>query len=315
MDNQEPTKTKDTEEQNDSRSSNGKFINWLKDKWDEIDYSLSEWKGVVNILELITWILILNSLFSYGANEYRTFGGEISFKSLWWSTPVFVKTGIFWLLPLAFTMVYRISPIFAGVLRVFSIRLEPTFNERYSIKRAEEISLRNLSRSEIAEKYVQSLVSSSTSLSKDIYSKGSVYLLFGVLFSIVGLLFFYFQIHSLKFDGNLTNAIITMVPNFGVLIFLEFISFFFLKQYRASMDDFRYYEAIKRSREETLAVIKLLAISDEKRDYLSILDNLSFSSAVGKLETGQTSEFIEAKKYDKNEMDVLAKIVEAISKK
>ena len=81
------------------------------------------------------------------------------------------------------------------------------------------------------------------------------------------------------------------------------------------MDDFRYYEAIKRSREETLAVIKLLAISDESRDYLTILESLNFSSAVGKLEAGQTTEFIETQKYAKNEMELFAKIVEAISKK
>lgn len=283
--------------------------------WDNKSHYLSAYKGLINVVELLIWLSLLRSIFSNNSSEYIYYNGEVTFKSLWWLTPAFIKTGVSWLIVLAFTMVYRISPVFAILLRSFSIKLETNFNETYGGGQDGGGISQELSRSQAAEKYVQSLVTSSTLLSKDIYSRGSVYLLFGVLFSIVGLLFFYFQIHSLKFDENVVKTLITMAPNFGVLIFLEFISFFFLKQYRASMDDFRYYEAIKRSREETLAVIKLLAISDESRDYLTILESLNFSSAVGKLEAGQTTEFIETQKYAKNEMELFAKIVEAISKK
>lgn len=288
---------------------------WFLDKFADFDYLLSEYKGVINVFELILWLVFLNFIFERNLDEYKFYGKIESVGSIWWSTPLILKTGMFWLLPLAFTMVYRIAPFFAAVLRIFSIKLAPTFSERYAAQREEQKAKKNLSKSQLAEKYILDLVSSSSELSRDIYSKGSVYLLFGVLFSIGGLLFFYLQIHSVKLDGNLTNALLTMAPNFGVLLFLEFISFFFLKQYRASMDDFKYYEAVKRSREETLAIIKLLSIKNADVDYLPILDKLNFSTDVGKLESGQTTEFIEARKYDKIEMDVLAKIVEAISKK
>ncbi|WP_152552415.1 hypothetical protein [Pantoea ananatis] len=288
---------------------------WFLDKFGDFDYLLSEYKGVINVFELLLWLVFLNFIFERNLDEYKFYGKIESFGSIWWSTPLIIKTGMFWLLPLAFTMVYRIAPFFAAVLRIFSIKLSPTFSERYAAQREEQKAKKNLSKSQLAEKYILDLVSSSSELSRDIYSKGSVYLLFGVLFSIGGLLFFYLQIHSVKLDGNLTNALLTMAPNFGVLLFLEFISFFFLKQYRASMDDFKYYEAVKRSREETLAIIKLLSIKNPDVDYLPILDKLNFSSEVGKLESGQTTELIEARKYDKNEMDVLAKVVEAISKK
>jgi hypothetical protein len=308
-------KSDSNEEKKDKEGFLQRIGAWFLEKFEDLDYSLSEYKGAISIFELLLWLGFLNTIFERNLDEYKFYGKIESVSSIWWSTPLFIKTGIFWLLPLAFTMVYRVSPVFAAVLRIFSIKLTPTFIERYNAQREEQKANRDLSKSQQAEKYILGLISSSSELARDIYSKGSVYLLFGVLFSIGGLLFFYLQIHSLKLDGNLTNSLLTMVPNFGVLLFLEFISFFFLKQYRASMDDFRYYEAIKRSREETLAIIKLLSIKNDDVDYFPILDKLNFSSSVGKLESGQSTELIEARKYDKNEMDVLAKIVEAISKK
>lgn len=81
------------------------------------------------------------------------------------------------------------------------------------------------------------------------------------------------------------------------------------------MDEFRYYEAIKRSREETLAVVKLLSVNSENVDYMAVLDRLKFSSNVGRLESGQTTELLEAGRFDKDELDFLAKIAEVVAKK
>ena len=49
-----------------------------------------------------------------------------------------------------------------------------------------------------------------------------------------------------------------LAPRFGILFFIELIAFFFLRQYKAAMEEFRYYEAIKRQREETLALVAML---------------------------------------------------------
>jgi heme/copper-type cytochrome/quinol oxidase subunit 2 len=302
-------------------SDNGKkeitdsFFKRLGEKLQDVDIFVSNYRGWINILELILWVVILGKIFSPDVNEYHEFKYGFSLEYMWWKIPAIVKIAFFWLLPLAFTMVYQVSPIFIAVLRAFSIRLSPTISEYVANQRAEVKALEKPTKNDLADKYLQSLVYTSSSLSRDIYSRGNVYILFGVIFSIVGVAFFYSQVHAVKFDGNLITTLLTLAPNFGVLLFIEFISFFFLKQYRATMDDFRYYEAIKRSREETLAVIKLLAIKENDIDYLSILDKLKFSSDVGKLNNGQTTELLEARKYNKNEMELFGKIIEALTKK
>ena len=78
---------------------------------------------------------------------------------------------------------------------------------------------------------------------------------------------------------------------------------------------FRYYEAIKRSREESYAIIKLVMASQKDIDMIDLLDKINFSSRVGKLESGQTTEIIEARKLDKNELETLVKLTEAVAGK
>ncbi len=43
---------------------------------------------------------------------------------------------------------------------------------------------------------------------------------------------------------------LVLLPGFGILFFIEFVAFFFLRQYRSALDEFRYYDAIRRNREE-----------------------------------------------------------------
>ncbi|HGU0926389.1 TPA: hypothetical protein ACM6YT_004544, partial [Escherichia coli] len=163
--------------------------------------------------------------------------------------------------------------------------------------------------------YLKGLINSSEGLAKNIYSRGSLYLLVGVCFAIVGLGFFYSQSHVIDAKDDAVTKVMYLLPNFGVLIFLELIAFFFLKQYRVTMDEFRYYEAIKRSREESYAIIKLVMASQKDIDMIDLLDKINFSSRVGKLESGQTTEIIEARKLDKNELETLVKLTEAVAGK
>ncbi|NHV10344.1 hypothetical protein G9X43_14605 [Cronobacter turicensis] len=285
-------------------------------------YLIQQNTGFINICEMFSWFYVSFRYFALteGDSVYaQDYEGSLS--SLFANMGVLPKTLIMGLIPLAFTMVYRISPVQMIVRRALSINSDI---ETSTVNKRSDIELPKKSKSDLAEMYLNDLVVSSTGLSKGIYSRGSLYLLFGVIFSIVGLVFFYSQVHTSdstslisNFKGSTTfiNELIYLAPKFGILFFIELISFFFLKQYRVTMDEFRYYEAIKRSREETLAVVKLLAVSSENVDYMAVLDKLKFSSNVGRLENGQTTEILEARKFDKEELDFLAKIAEIVAKK
>lgn len=212
-------------------------------------------------------------------------------------------------LDVAYTVIYGISPIQKVILKISGYE-DKNEGRRSNRIVSDIVSDSDKIEDESFESYLHKLIKGSECLSNTILSRGSLYLFLGILFSICGLSFFYMQAHTLNPEYDITRQIISLLPNFGVLFFIELISFFFLKQYRVTMDEFRYYEAIKRSREEILTVIKLYLSIGKESDLSNVLDKISFSSQVGKLESGQSTELLESRKLDKNELESLTKIIE-----
>lgn len=156
---------------------------------------------------------------------------------------------------------------------------------------------------------------SSRRLSQSIYSRAGVYLLVGVFVAFSGLVFFYSQTAQLlNLSDNGITMFVSLVPKFGILFFIEIVAFFFLRQYRAAMDEFRYYEAIKRNREETLALIRIAADSGKPFDPIDLVKSDSFFSKAGVLAKEQSTEIIESRKLEKNELDLLEKVIDLVSR-
>lgn len=155
----------------------------------------------------------------------------------------------------------------------------------------------------------------SKTLSEKIYNRSGVYLLIGVLIAFMGMIFFYTQTLFLKEVVNINTLLYLMLPKSGVLIFIELIAFFFLKQYRASMEEFRYYEEIKRVREDNLAIVLLAnELKTDKIDFKTLIEKCNFGKRVGILSKGETTEHIESKKLEKDELEILDKILGIINK-
>lgn len=157
---------------------------------------------------------------------------------------------------------------------------------------------------------------SSRKLSQSIYSRAGVYLLVGVGVAFSGLMFFYLLTsHSFTTKpADVVEWLGLVAPRFGILLFIELIAFFFLRQYRSAMDEFRYYEAIKRNREETLVLIRMAIDSEGPIDIMNIVKSNAFFSKAGILAKDEKSEIIESRKLEKSELDILEKVIETISK-
>lgn len=157
--------------------------------------------------------------------------------------------------------------------------------------------------------------STSRRLSQSIYSRAGVYLMVGVFVAFSGLAFFYSQTVQLApVSGEGMPLLISLAPKFGILFFIEFVAFFFLRQYRSAMDEFRYYEAIKRNREETLALIRIAVDSGKEFDPIDLVKNESFFSKAGVLDKGQSTEILESRKLEKNEIEILEKVLDVVSR-
>jgi hypothetical protein len=158
----------------------------------------------------------------------------------------------------------------------------------------------------------------SSTLASNIYSRSGVYLLVGVFVAFSGLLFFYLRSIGISVNVpkgmTLWDHFFQLAPNFGILFFIEFVAFFFLRQYRSALDEFRYYEALKRRREENVTLMLLIRERAPDVDIFKILEKVDLYSSVGKLSQGETTEILEARKLQKDELELVDKFIELIGK-
>lgn len=152
----------------------------------------------------------------------------------------------------------------------------------------------------------------STDLSRKVYTRAGANLLAGVIIAFFGLNFFYYRSLSMRPNFDIMNHFLELIPGFGILFFIEFIAVFFLKQYRIAMDDFRYYESVRRHRQENLIILNMFA---EYRTIVSpqeVLSCMGIYSEVGRLKKDESTETIEARKLHRDEILLLEKMIDSL---
>jgi hypothetical protein len=101
------------------------------------------------------------------------------------------------------------------------------------------------------------------------------------------------------------SSAIQLFPRLLMLIFIQVLAGFFLRQYRSAMEDFRYYEAILRHREAQYLSYSLRKKLGEKKALLAFADELLKEPEFGRLSAGQTTAVLEAQKAEANEFSSL----------
>lgn len=223
--------------------------------------------------------------------------------------------------PLVFKLIFNVLPVEFIRRRqaLRSIDGDPALSDNESnMKKAEasvlsgahsSVDLSQLSASELFSLYA----TSSRNLSQGLFNRSGVYLLVGVIVAFSGLAFFYLEtLRPISSQG--VDLVIALAPKFGILFFIELVAFFFLRQYRSAMDEFRYYEAVKRKREETLALISISRDGDKQIDILEMVKSGFFFSDTKTLNKDQSTEIIESRKLEKNELEVLEKVIDVVSR-
>jgi hypothetical protein len=96
------------------------------------------------------------------------------------------------------------------------------------------------------------------------------------------------------------------------LFFIEFIAFFFLKQYRIMLEEYRYYEAIKRKRQDNLNLIELIETHKDNLELLKLLTESISQTVITKLSNGETTEILETQKIVNQDLDIFSKFTDLI---
>jgi hypothetical protein len=160
--------------------------------------------------------------------------------------------------------------------------------------------------------YIEDFISESRDISEKIFSRSGVYLLVGCLIAFIGVAIFYSPFFITTPSLDISQRLIDYMPRFGALFFIEFIAFFFLKQYRIMLEEYRYYEAIKRKRQDNFSFIELIEKYKASPELLKIIVDKFNQSTITKLANGETTEILETQKIVNQDMDIFSKFTDLI---
>lgn len=274
------------------------------------------------LIEILIWIIIAilfgwrlfaviytNLINGYGIPFLYELYSDIIFCSLILIFPVIFKV-IFGELPFEFIRNKNLERIKGKSEKPYNIKISGESN--VIIQKSSDSNPENLTNSET---YLISLARDSKILSEKVYSRSGLHLLIGCMIALIGILYFSIQsIDVLKTENTpLSNQLLLLLPRIGALFFIELIAFFFLKQYRITMDEFRYYENIKRQREADLAKYKIVNSTDNYDNAIKLIEMLSLNISISNLKKDESTELIELRKLDKTELELLTKIIDKIS--
>ena len=124
------------------------------------------------------------------------------------------------------------------------------------------------------EKQLNENITESKNNADRLLSRSNTCLVVGCIISILGVFVFYLLNLGTEYNSlEISQQLFTLLPRFGILFFIEYVAFFFLKQYRILMEEYRYYEAIKRDRQNLLSIYYLVDKYKDEKEILELMNN------------------------------------------
>ncbi|NQX97874.1 MAG: hypothetical protein HRT73_08355 [Flavobacteriales bacterium] len=185
-------------------------------------------------------------------------------------------------------------------------KLRETSNEKEPVDDASIIK----PSSSIEEIFNHDIKSSYSSVEK-MRSNSIVLLLSGLTLSVLGVFVFYNTVPDYSIrevtDIGTSYFIMSILRPVCMLIFIESIAWFLLRQYRNSMEDYKYLYRIHLKRKNYQICYYLLSEENNNIDANMIVQTLLNEDISGKLLSGETTESLETKKI-KEENNTVSKM-------
>ena len=158
-------------------------------------------------------------------------------------------------------------------------------------------------------------IQEATKIAEKIYTRTGVYLLVGCLIAFVGVFIFYSPMFNsaISEDKEPLVKFIDFLPRIGALFFVEYVAFFFLKQYRIMMEEYRYYEAIKRKKQDNFLIVNLVeSYRNEEIVLKQILDKCSFEEIDRKLGKDDSTEVLKAQQLTNEDFNLIENMMDLV---
>lgn len=136
--------------------------------------------------------------------------------------------------------------------------------------------------------------------------RGNLNLSLGIVTTIIGLsILGYFVLESGPVTGDKMAFIANFIPRLSLVILIEVFAYFFLKLYKSSLSEIKYFQNEMTNIEAKLAAVKT-TISHADKDILAgVVQSLSITERNAVLEKGQTTVEIEKSRLETQNTNML----------
>lgn len=144
----------------------------------------------------------------------------------------------------------------------------------------------------------------------DIFTRSTLQLAGGIILTFVGVAIFYITLPETGTNETLESYLPKAIRPTGVLIFVEAIAWFLLRQYRALIEDYKWFHRHYTKRANYLAALQILQGDTVKPEHLFLAITLLNEDLSGRLKTGESTEALETLKLnDESPISEILKVV------
>lgn len=137
--------------------------------------------------------------------------------------------------------------------------------------------------------------------------RGNLNLSLGILTTIVGLgILGYFVLEIDSIPEDKMAFIAHFIPRLSLVILIEVFAYFFLKLYKSSLAEIKYFQNEMTNSEAKLAAIKCSIMTSDSAATSSVIQTLATTERNAVLETGQTTAEIEKAKIEQQNISTIS---------
>lgn len=144
-----------------------------------------------------------------------------------------------------------------------------------------------------AEDFLAADVSSALNQARELYSRSTLMLAGGVIMAFIGVGIFYVSFPQFQAGEDRWTYLEKGIRPTGMLIFVEGIAWFLLRQYRALMEDYKAFHHLYLKRANYLIALKTLSASGISPPQMFLAASMISEDLTGRLKRGETTETLE----------------------
>lgn len=131
---------------------------------------------------------------------------------------------------------------------------------------------------------------------ESMFARATLLLTGGIIMAFVGIVIFYITLPAQNVPESLTKYWPQLIRPTGVLVFIESVAWFLLRQYRSLIEDYKSFHRIHLKRANYLAAYILLESEEVTPEKMFLIASLINEDHSGKLQNGETTESLESNK-------------------